>query len=56
MTDHTSPVLENVAVEEELAFKLDSLDSSSKMMGLNVSWSAENDESQIKVCFVSVGE
>ena len=56
VTDHTPPVLENVAVEEELAFKLDMLDSSSKMMRLNVSWHAKDDESQMKICYVSVGE
>ena len=56
VTDHTPPVLENVTVEEELAFKLGMLDSSSKIMRLNVSWNGEDDESQIKICYVSVGE
>ena len=56
ITDHTPPVLENVAAEEELGINMTTLDPDSRMMRLNVSWNTKDEESGIKMCFVSVGE
>ena len=56
VADHTPPEIEHVTVEKELAFKLDMVDSNTKLMRLNVSWRVRDDESDLRTCYVSVGE